>query len=293
MKKIRKKRFLYELRSVLDSDAKGQVEILRSFLVSCGVNPQDVVSFERGGLFRICVYFDDRANAEKLQRKINQHLGARVRFHVKKIKNENWKTKFSKNFSIFTLTKSFDVVPSWKLRQYKKTSRMPIILESINAFGTGLHETTSFMAQLIEQLRGKFSTFLDIGTGTGLLAMIALKCGAKEIRAVDIDKDAVVAAKQNFKINGYPDKNIIAADIEKYKAKRKFDFVAANLITRDLVRYKTKIISFVAKNGFLAISGILEENYPEIRKAFRLKTLKCVKIKKGQQWVAVLYKRIR
>lgn len=292
MIKIRKKPFLYELRCLLDSDAKGQVEILRNFLASCGVKPQDVVSFERGGLFRVCVYFDDRVKAEKLQRKINQHLGARIRFHVKKIKNENWKTKFSKNFSIFALTRHFDVVPSWKLRQYKKRQRTPIILESINAFGTGLHETTSFMALLIEQLKGKFSTFLDIGTGTGLLAMIALKCGAKEIRAVDIDKDAVVAAKQNFRINGYSDKNIITADIEKYKAKRKFDFVAANLITRDLIKYKIKIISFVAKNGFLAISGILQENYPEIQKAFRLKRLKCIKVKRGEQWVAVLYKRI-
>lgn len=283
--------FLYELRCVLGSDSAVQAEILRSFLIRCGVKAGDIVSLERGGVFRVCVYFNDRDKAAALQRKVNAYLSPRARFKIKKIKNENWKIKFSKTFSVFALTRRFDIVPSWKLKKYKKTRRIPIILDSINAFGTGLHETTSFMAQFIEAHKGRFKSFFDVGTGTGLLALIALKCGAQEICAIDFDKDAVVAAKQNFKINGYSPKGISRADIGKYKAKKKFDFVAANLITRDLIKYKKQILALVARGGFLAISGIMEENYPEIRKAFNLKSLKCAKIQKKGQWVGLLYKK--
>lgn len=288
MKKIP---FLYELRCVLGPHSVLRAEILRSFLIRCGIKAEDIVLLERGGVFRVCVYFNDRDKAAAFQRKANQRLGSKARFKIKKIKNENWKTKFSKTFSVFALTRRFDVVPSWKLKKYKKTNRIPIILDSINAFGTGLHETTGFMAQFIESHKGRFKSFFDVGTGTGLLALIALKCGAKEICAIDFDQDAVAAAKQNFKINGYGPKGILSVDIEKYNAKKKFDFVAANLITRDLIKYKKKILILVARGGFLAISGIMEENYSEIRKAFNLKSLKCARIQKKGQWVGLLYKR--
>ena len=288
----RRPQFLYELCCTIDDDRRGQTEILRNFLIGCGVKAQDIVSLERGGRFRLCVYFDNRKKAEKLQRKINRHLRPCARFKIKQIKNENWKIKFAKVFSTFALTRRFDVVPSWKLKQYKKTPRTRIIIDSINAFGTGLHETTSFMAQLIERMEGKFTTFLDIGTGTGLLAMIALNCGAQDVCAIDFDPDAVAAAKQNLKINNFSDKIAHKGDIALYNAKRRFDFVAANLITRDLIKYKRQILSTVKKGGFLAISGIMVENVPLIRKAFNIKKLKCVKKHKGEQWVAFLYKRV-
>jgi ribosomal protein L11 methyltransferase len=289
---IKKKPFLYELCCTTDDDRRGQIEILRNFLVSYGVAAQDIVSFERGGRFRVCVYFTDKDKARRMQRRVNQHLSPKTRFSIRKIKNENWKTKFAKNFSIFALTKHFDVVPSWQLKQYKRTGRTAIIIDSINAFGTGLHETTSFMTQLIERMKGRFHTFLDIGTGTGLLAMVALKCGAQDILAIDLDPDAVVAAKQNFRMNGYDAAKIVKADIEKYKIKTKFDFVAANLITRDLIKFKEQILSLVTKGGYVAISGIMIENIPLIRKAFHIKKLRCIKIKKGEQWVAFLYRKV-
>jgi ribosomal protein L11 methyltransferase len=235
---------------------------------------------------------DDRKKAEYLRERVNKHLKGPFRFKIKKIKNENWKTKHAKNFSIFALTKQFDVVPSWRRKGYCKTARTPIIIDSINAFGTGLHETTSFMAHLIERMEGKFKSFLDIGTGTGLLAMIALKCGAQDVQAIDFDPDAVVAAKRNLKVNGYPGSIARRGDIERYRAQKRFDLVAANLITRDLIKYKKQILSTVCKNGFLAISGIMIENLPLIRKAFGMKKLRCIKIYKGEQWVAFLYKRI-
>jgi len=285
-------RFLFELFCRLQSNRRGEAEILRELLQSAGIKLENIIVIEKAGFFFVSVYFLDQKKAERVRLQVNKNMKAKLRFKIRKIKNENWKVKTAKNFSAFALTKKFDVVPSWKLKTYRKTSRTPIIIDSINAFGTGLHETTSFMAYLIERMEGKFKTFLDIGTGTGLLAMIALKCGGTQVLGIDFELDAVVAAKQNLKINGYDARYVRRGNIETYKVKKPFDFVAANLITRDLIKYKRQIISKVKKGGFLAISGIMIENYPLIFKAFHIKKLRCVKMCKGEQWVAVLYRRV-
>jgi len=289
---IRKRhpRFLFELFCLFEDDSDAKTDILREFLTSLGIKLENIIVVEKAGFFRVSVYFENRLFAEQARMKVNKFLKGKLRLKIKKVKNENWKVKTAKNFLPFALTKKFDVVPSWKIKKYRKTPRTPIIIDSINAFGTGLHETTSFMAKLIERMEGKFNTFLDIGTGTGLLAMIALKCGAQDVRAIDFDPDAVVAAKQNFKMNHYPERLVQRGDIARYHAKKRFDFVAANLITRDLIKYKKQIFSTVKKGGFLAISGIMIENIPLIRKAFDRKPLKCAKIIKGEQWIAFLFR---
>lgn len=284
--------FLFELFCLFEDDSDAKTDILREFLASIGIKLENIIVVEKAGFFRVSVYFENRLLAEQARVKVNRFLKGKLRFKIRKFKNENWKVKTAKNFSAFALTKKFDIVPSWKRKKYRKTPRIPIIIDSINAFGTGLHETTSFMAKLIERIEGHFKSFLDIGTGTGLLAMIALKCKAQDVCAIDFDPDAVVAAKQNFKINHYPDHLVRQGDIGCYKTKKRFDFVAANLITRDLIKYKKQILLTVKKNGFLAISGIMIENIPLIRKAFNIKKLRCIKIHKGEQWVAFLYKRV-
>ncbi len=284
--------FLFELFCILQNDTHGQTDIARELLINSGVKPEDVIVVAKAETFRVVVYFNNCKKADLVRAQVNQHLKGAFRFKVKKIKNENWKVKTAKIFSVFALTNKFDIVPSWKQKSYRRTPRMPIIIDSINAFGTGLHETTSFMAKLIERREGRFQSFLDIGTGTGLLAMIALKCGARHVWAIDFDPEAVVAAKQNLKVNGYSQQMVRRADIRCFHAPKRFDFVAANLITRDLIKYKRQILSTVEKNGFLAISGIMIENLSLLRKAFGIKKLRCVKVHKGAQWVALLYKRI-
>ncbi|HOD12341.1 MAG TPA: 50S ribosomal protein L11 methyltransferase [Candidatus Omnitrophota bacterium] len=283
--------FLFELFCLLADNRRGEAEVLREFLSSLGINPFDIIIVEKAGLLRVLVYFTDRILAQKARRKANTFLHGKVRFKVRKIRNESWKVKTAKNFSIFALTKRFDVVPSWRRRAYRKTSRTPIIIDSINAFGTGLHETTSFMAQLVERQAQRFQTFLDIGTGTGLLAMIALHCGAKKVVGIDFDRDAVVAARRNLKVNGFDPMQARHGNIETYHTQKPFEFVAANLITRDLIKYKRQILATVSRGGFLAISGIMIENAPLVRKAFHARRLRCIKICKGEQWVAFLYQK--
>jgi ribosomal protein L11 methyltransferase len=163
-------------------------------------------------------------------------------------------------------------------------------MDTLLSFGTGLHETTRFMAQFIEDRRGNFKSFLDIGTGTGILALVALKYGAQKVQGIDIGALSVQAARDNMKANQLIFK-VLRADIKKYPSKEKYDFVAANLITEDLIEHAGKIISFVREDGLLAVSGISLDNLSKLRKVFSSLPLKCIKICKGKKWSGLLYQK--
>ena len=86
--------------------------------------------------------------------------------------------------------------------------------------------------------------------------------------------------------------HVVKADIKKYQPKRQFDFVAANLITEDLIANGRKIISLVKEGGVLAVSGISLDNLERLRNAFLSFPLKCLKISKGKQWSGILYQKM-
>jgi ribosomal protein L11 methyltransferase len=164
------------------------------------------------------------------------------------------------------------------------------LIDTLLSFGTGLHETTQIVSQFIEDYQGRFESFLDIGTGTGVLALVALKRGAKSVVAFDIGDLSVEAAKHNFRVNGA--RGIIQKqDIRKYKDKKTYDFVAANLVTQDLIENMYNITKLVTPGGWLAVSGISLDNLPKLQKAFKDLPLKRLQLKKGQKWSGLLYQK--
>ena len=120
------------------------------------------------------------------------------------------------------MTKKLDVVPVWYQDKYKPRPGCDyILMDTLLSFGTGLHETTRFMAQFIENKKGGFKSFLDIGTGTGILALVALKYGARDVVGIDIGQLSVEAARDNMKANQLFFK-ALRADIKKYRSKEDF-----------------------------------------------------------------------
>lgn len=280
---------LFEIFCVYKSQDRDRADLIVEVILSLGVRPQDLAVLTRNGMFRISVYCYRRLQADRLLRRLQDMNLAKVAFRQREVKIQDWNTRWAKAFAPFQLTPKIDVVPTW--RRYKKTTRRAIFLSSINAFGTGLHETTRFMALLIERCQGRFQSFLDVGTGTGLLSLVAYICQAQRIVALDHDRQCLRCAGENFKINGLTLAKIVRADMRCFSSSERFDFVAANLVTQDLLDLRKRILSSVAPSGFLAISGISLDRLPEIQRHFRLLPLRCVKIIKGQQWAALLYQR--
>ena len=155
-----------------------------------------------------------------------------------------------------------------------------------------MHATTRLMANTIERCRGKFKSFLDVGTGTGILSLIALKSQAQNVDALDVDRHVFKTTRENFANNLLKARAFIKSDIKGFKTGRKYDFVAANLITHELIKAKRKLAALVKPGGYLAVCGITINNLETLKEGFQKLPLRCIKIQKAEGWVALLYKRI-
>ncbi|MFT5169531.1 MAG: ribosomal protein L11 methyltransferase [Lysobacterales bacterium] len=266
-------------------------ELIMNLLFQYGFALEEVLELTECGISSVLVYFDTNGAMRKLANKLKKLNLKKVTIRIQSLTDDDWKTKWKKDFKPFMLTKRFKVVPSW-LKKEHKTSKIPIYVDTSLAFGTGLHATTQFMAQFIDNNSGKFDSLIDIGTGTGILAIIARKCGATHVAGLDISEDAVKIAAENMTNNDCVFDELKAMDFDKYQPTQKYDYVAANLITDVLIDFKSKIIGLVKKGGYLAVSGISVSNYEYFRKSFKSVQLRCVNIEKGNGWSAILFKKM-
>lgn len=281
----------YEVTLTLSKPAPGQLDILRRILISRGAKPETVVESCFDGEERLTVYFTDQQKSRKFSSKISQIPLRHVRISTKTVKSQDWQTVWKKEYKPFALTRRFEVVPYVYRKTHRSRGRDPVYIDTSCAFGTGLHATTRFMAGFIERCSGKFDSFLDIGTGTGILSIVALKCGATAVTAIDLRRDIIEIANMNFRENGFLRQKARAIDFQKFNSRTKFDFVAANLVTMDLIAYRKKLLQLVKPGQYLAVSGISMIHYPDLRRAFYPLALRCLKIENGEGWYALLFQR--
>jgi ribosomal protein L11 methyltransferase len=281
----------YEINMVLHNADCGASEIVRTVLVSAGFKNEAICETDDGERLSFRLYVSTASEAETIIQRLKKVGLAGLRVSRKCLRNKDWMDAWKRNIRPFSLTPEIMVVPVWLRKARKVQSRKEIFLDSTLAFGTGLHETTRFMAELIRIRRGKFYDFFDVGTGTGILSMVAIFYGAKKVDAIDIDAECIRVAKENLARNGMSFARITAGDFAKSRLSTQYDFVAANLITFDLLAVKDQLSTTVKTDGYLAVSGISLENYQMFRAGFKTPQLKCVKILKGKQWVALLYKK--
>ncbi len=289
---IEKKRGVIEVALKANSLKIGSIEVLKGVMVNAGIDSSEIVECEQWPHTYLLVYLNSLDKARVLQKKIRAFHLNHVSVTLKALQKKDWQTKWKKEFKPFSLTKTFSVIPIRFKGKRRLPGKISIYLDTDLAFGTGLHASTRFMAGFVERCRGQYTSFIDLGTGTGLLSMIAAKCGAENITAIDIDGDAVKVAKKNFKENNCSFIDGKVADVYKYRAKKQYDFVAANIITQDLIRMGGRLISLVKPGKYLAVSGISLNSYDIFREAYAKYPLRCLKIEKGEGWVALLYKKV-
>lgn len=282
-------KFIYQLQ--IRSDKAQSLGLIRAVLLNLGYEEKDLISSELKGKGSFELFDEHKTKLERVRKLFERLDLTGVKVHQRRLFPKDWLTLWKSRWKPAGLTKKLDVVPVWYRNKYKpRVGRDHILMDTLLSFGTGLHETTQFMAQFIEDQRGKFKSLLDIGTGTGILALVAVKYGAEDVWGIDIGALSVQAARDNMKANQLYFK-VLKADINKFRPKKKFDFVAANLITEDLIEHVQKIISFLKEDGLLAVSGISLDNLEKLRKVFSTLPLKCLKISKGKQWSGILYQK--
>jgi len=280
-------KIVYQLQ--IEALNENSIILIRSVLLNVGYHDNELVMTSIKNKPAIELFDDKKEKLTRIKKLFLRLALAGVKIHEHRLLPKDWLTLWKAHWKPAPLTKKLDVVPVWYQDKYKpRPGRDYILMDTLLSFGTGLHETTQFMSQFIEDQKGKYNSFLDIGTGTGILALVAIKYGAKDVLGIDIGQLSVRAARDNMKANQLFFK-AQKADIKKLRLSKNYDFVAANLITEDLIENATKIMSFVKKEGLLAVSGISLENLDKLQKAFSTLPLKCLKISKGKQWSGLLY----
>lgn len=205
---------------------------------------------------------------------------------VSPLDDTDWRSEWKKYFKPI-VTESVTVVPKWI--DYKGAPGEKLLyINPGMAFGTGEHETTKMCLDLLgeEDVDGK--TVIDVGTGSGILAIAAVLCGAKSAYACDIDTAAVTTAKENAGLNGTGRKvTIECADLLE-KTDKKGELVFANITADILIMLSRRIGEHLESGGRIILSGIIHERLPEVKKAYISRGFTILKRKSQGEWNALL-----
>ena len=209
-----------------------------------------------------------------------------IRSQIKKVtfrtlKNENWNEKFQKSLRPFMITE--DIQVGANNDQLSKSGQL--IVPYGLAFGTGEHATTQLCAQLLRiVLKDQpCRSLLDVGCGTGILALVGWHYGAKPIVALDNDPDALQVAQETLRLNGARRAIILKKDL--MEVRQKFDVIVANILLNPLIELKPLLLQRLSKKGILILSGITYSQRHELQHAYADFTLTKVLNKKG--WTAL------
>lgn len=210
------------------------------------------------------------------------------------ILEQNWMEAWKEHYKPLVVGKRLLIVPAWE--QAADASRVAIRIEPGMAFGTGVHPTTQLCLQLLEDYIKPGDSVIDIGCGSAILAIAAMKLGAAQAVAVDIDEQALGNARLNAELNqveleiGQGSAAEVLAG--EYKL-RTADIVFANILAPVLIRLlDAGMAQFVAPGGVLILSGVLDEQAESLAVAIEKHGLRIEAVKKIQDWQAYAVKKV-
>jgi ribosomal protein L11 methyltransferase len=211
-----------------------------------------------------------------------------TRIAIKPLPRRNWAESWKHHFKPIEIGSHLLIKPGWSRRRAKPGQRV-VILDPGLSFGTGHHPTTLFCLEQIAKCRCAQTnqSFLDIGSGSAILAIAAAKLGYGPVLAFDCDSEAVRAAQSNVKKNRIQDRLILRrGNLRRWplRARRRYDLVCANLTSDLLLEYAEKIRNLVRPGGKLVIAGVLHREFPQVAVMLRRFNLTLVATKVDKTW---------
>ena len=245
-------------------------------------NPNSLISEIKGGkTIRVEVYCETQKEASA----IAEQFGGSVR----ELKSKNWAALGPAKTEPILIRDRLVISPIEDRRKVVQEfpNRDVITIPAEMAFGTGDHPTTSTCLRLLvdhsQELKKGWS-FLDLGTGSGVLAIAAKMLGAGEVSAFDFDAKAVKISHLNAKRNGVEDIDFFEADVFEWKNRKRFQVVAANLFSTVLIGALPLIAKWTKPRGRLILSGILFEQWPEVQETAEQCGFELLDFKKKGKW---------
>ncbi len=207
----------------------------------------------------------------------------------REVEGDDWLEIWRKHFRPLHIGGKVVIVPEW-IEYEKNDGEVVIILDSNMAFGTGEHETTSMCLKLLQSHIKNGDVCIDVGCGSGILGIAAVKLGASLAYLTDIDDIAVKSANHNAVSNGVSDKTIVAHSDLLNDTNVKGDIMLANITGEILCRLAPSIPKNLKKGGVLILSGIIESRLNMVKEAFRAQGLSPVETQRDGEWFALVFK---
>ena len=254
------------------------------------------------GEARVSFYLDDTYDEEETLRRVKEGLKEIGQFvnvgdcamETSETEDKDWINNWKQYFKQFYVDDIL-IIPSWETVKEEDKDRMIIHIDPGTAFGTGMHETTQLCIRQLKKYVTKDTVLLDVGTGSGILSIVALKLGAAHAVGTDLDPCAVPAVEENKEANQIPDKdfemmigNIIDDnEIQDAVGYEKYDIVTANILADVLVPLTPVIVHQMKKGGIYITSGILDVKESVVTEAVERAGLEVLEVTRQGEWVSV------
>ena len=257
---------------------------------------------EDDGCAYLTFYLDEEVDKHKMLLKVRQEL-EEMRSYLNvgdctieesQTEDVDWVNNWKQYFHQFYIDDIL-VIPSWENVEAKDSDKMVIHIDPGTAFGTGMHETTQLCIRQLKKYVTEDTEILDVGCGSGILGMLALKFGAKHSVGTDLDPCAIDATYENMDNNGISRDqyevmigNIIDdKEVQDKVGYEKYDIVAANILADVLVPLTPVIIHQLKKGGIYITSGIIEDKEEVVVEAVKKAGLEILEVNHQGEWVSV------
>lgn len=242
-------------------------------------------------------YFTEAERVEKLEQiqsrleqlgDIGLELGS-LKLLSKSIDDQNWLHEWKKYYKPELISETIVVKPTWE--DYQVQPRQKVIeLDPGMAFGTGTHATTQMCVQAMEQYLRPQDTVADIGCGSGILSIAAVKLGAGRVTAVDLDPMAVRVTTENVNHNRVADRiEVLQGDLAEVLTE-KVNLVVANIIADAIIALSVLVKDYMEEDAYFISSGIIDSRYLEVRQALEEQGFDIIEVKHQAEWKCIVAK---
>lgn len=259
------------------------------------------------GTALVSFYLEDLTNLERILRDIEEGLDDLSQFvdvgertiAISETEDKDWINNWKQYFKPFTVDDIL-IKPTWEDVPEGHEDKLLIQIDPGTAFGTGQHETTQLCIRQLRKYVNDQSVILDVGTGSGILGIAALKLGAKQVFGTDLDENAIVAVRENLEANDIsPDRfqvvqgNIIDdKEIQDQAGYECYDIVAANILAPVIIMLQGEIAKHLKHGGIFITSGIINMKEQDVREAMESnEELEIIETTYQGEWVSITARR--
>lgn len=255
------------------------------------------------GIAKVSFYLDDDADVPGVLEKVNEALEELKMFtdlgactiEASETEDKDWINNWKQYFKPFTVDDIL-IKPTWETIPEEHKDKLLIQIDPGTAFGTGMHETTQLCIRQLRKYTGSDTKVLDVGTGSGILGITALKLGAKEVFGTDLDENAITAVGENLEANGIPaglftvlQGNIIDdKEVQDAAGYEYYDVAVANILADVIIMLQKEIPVHIKKGGIFITSGIINMKEEAVKEAFAANSaFEIIEVTYQGEWVSI------